>query len=562
MNLPDIVKSGTRNQYWIFFSILVALTLFMMLCNGPSSSYSGFDFFFHYRRLYSLTEAFRLGIYPSYLDFSNAEGYGYFSNGFYPDVILIPFALIGIFTGIHFAYDFMVFTMTIFCGVFMYHAIRVIFRSCYVAMVGALLYTFAVYRLYDIYQRGAIAEAFSFTFLPIIFLGLYYIIKGDYKKWYILAIGYSLLIYTHVISSVLMFITLLIILIIYYKPLIKEPRRIAYLFLAGAVTLVIASFFIFPTLEQIQSNSFYLDARRPGGGAGYGKVGFDLLFWGFASGIAYPKETLWTGIGAVLTLILFSRFFMKKQKSEKLRSVDIGVIIGICFVIASCRIIPWGSFPLNLLGFIQYPWRLYEFSTFFFAIAGGYYLSLLFVNKKQRVIGLITVILVTLATTYIHSENFKNLYPQRTNEDLIRNEDPQSYNYYHTIGGEYFPSKLPMVGYIHERGEVAEAKNADTEIAELRRDKNTTIVKVNISNPDTITLPLLYYYGYSVTLNEKEVPYFQNDFGLIAVPANESGEIKAYYAGTTVRKASYYIAVVAVLVLIVFIVRTKRRKEK
>ena len=123
MNLPDIIQLSKKNQYWTFLFLLFFLALFMMFCNGFSSDYSGFDFFFHYRRLHALTEAFKLGIYPSYLDFSNAEGYGYFSNAFYPDVILIPFDSIGIFTGTFFAYDFIIFTMTIMCGDFMYQKI-------------------------------------------------------------------------------------------------------------------------------------------------------------------------------------------------------------------------------------------------------------------------------------------------------------------------------------------------------------------------------------------------------------------------------------------------------
>lgn len=561
MYMLTILLQNKKSQYWIFLSVLVFLALFMMYCNGLSSSYSGFDFFFHFRRLDVLIDALKHGEYISYIDYSNVDGYGYFTKGFYPDFILVPFAVVGIFTGTYFAYDFMIFSMTILCGMFMYHAVCAIYKSRYAAAIASILYTFAVYRLYDIYQRGALSEALSFTFLPIVFLGLYHIIKGDYKKWYILAIGYILLIYTHAIASVLMFVTLLIISIAYCKCLTREPKRIGYLFLAGAVTLVGVSYFTLPLLEQLNSNSFYLDSRTPGGGAGYGKVGFDDLFWGFVSGLAYPDK-LWSGIGIILTLVIFLRLFIRKKRDEALKSIDTAVIIGICFIIATSRIFPWGRFPFNILSFIQYPWRLYEFVSFFFAIAGGYYLSLLLVKHKQKLFGFIFIILATLITIYIHSENFKTLFPLKDKTIAVISEIPSFDNRYHTIGGEYFPSKLPNIEYVRDRGEIVEVKNNETKTYNLKRgNRGETDVNIVINQPDTVILPLLYYKGYEVTLNRSNVPFFENENGLIAVPVNQSGKIMAWYAGTNVQEISFYISMACMIGLIIFVARYSRKQK-
>ncbi len=555
-------KPFYKNQYLLFFCVLVLLTFFMMWCNGPSSSYSGFDFFFHFRRFEVLIDALRNGSYPVYIDYSNADGYGYFTKGFYPDFTLIPFALIGIFTGAYFAYDFMIFTMTILCGVFMYHMVKVIYKDGYAAAITSLLYTFSLYRLFDFYHRGATAEALSFTFLPIVFLGLYYVIKGDYKKWYILAIGYSLLIYTHVIASVLMFVTLVIVLAVNYRSLVKEPKRIAYLFLAGIVALVIVSYYVFPTLEQLSSNSFYLDSRTPGGTAANNKVGFDLILSGFASGITYPKDNLWTGSGILLTLLLFLRFFIKGNKSKQLRSVDIGVIIGLCFTLAISTLFPWGRFPFNILSFIQYPFRLYEFIVFFFAVAGGYYLSQIVKTNKQKVIGYALVVLSSIVLIFVHSLDFKDHSPLKSKTNPLTTETPQYLNRYHTIGGEYFPALLPNIEYIKDRGLIVEKKRDDTQIRNLKRDGCITSLDVEITNTDTIALPLTYYLGYEVTLNDEKVGFTQNDKGLIEVYAMHSGNIKAWYEGTPVQKISFWISVFAMLLLAVYIFLYKRRKNE
>jgi len=561
-SIRGITQATNKYQYPIFFSILVLLTLFMMWCNGPSSSYSGFDFLFHYRRFDVLIDALRHGSYPVYIDYSTAEGYGYFIKGFYPDLTLVPFAFIGIFTGTYFAYDFMVFTMTILCGVFMYHTVRVIYKDRYAAAVSALLYTFALYRLFDFYHRGATAEGLSFTFLPIIFLGLYYVVRGDYKKSYILTIGYSLLIYTHVIASVLMFLTLLIILAVNYKTLISEPKRIAYLFLAGIVTVAVVFYYLAPALEQYNSNLFYLNFRTPGGPAAVNKTGLDLILWGFISGIVYPKGMLWTGTGIVLFSLLFLRFFIKKEnKTKELKFVDAGVIVGFCFIVAISTLFPWGRFPFNLLSFIQYPWRLYEFVSYFFAIAGGYYVSVVFVKNRQRVVVSAVLIIATLATTYIHSENFKHHYPKKDRTRDTVKEEPVFGNRYHTIGGEYFPVRVPNIEFLRDRGEVATVKNEDTKVSNLKRDYNVTSLDIEVNSPDTVSLPIICYLGYEVTIDGEKATIIEDDYGLISVPVTRSGEIKAWYEGTKMQKVSFYISVLSILLLIVYIFLYKRKKK-
>jgi hypothetical protein len=505
------------------------------------------------------------GVYPSfYVDFGNVDGYGYFTKGFYSDIIMVPFAFVGIFTSVYFAYDLMVFSMTILCGVFMYHTVSVVYKSPYTASVAAILYTFAVYRLYDFYQRGALAEALSFTFLPIVFLGVYYIVKGDYRKWHVLATGYSLLIYTHAIASVLMFVTLFILLIIYFKSLVKEPKCLIYLLLAGIATIVITSYYTFPMLEQLSSNSFYLDSRSPGGGAGYGKVGFDYILWGFISGIAYPDRELWTGIGILLTLLLLFRFFIKRKKDDRLRSADIGVIIGICFIIATSRIFPWGRFPFSLLSFIQYPWRLYEFVSYFFAIAGAYYLSSVIIKDRQRLVVSVIIVLAVMATTYMQSENYKSI---DSSKDLLADVralalEPIYENGYNLIGREYLPSSLEDIYDIHTRGEKVEGMRDSTQISNLRREYNTVVFNVSLNKPDTLTLPLLYYLGYTATLDGEKQHVMQGEMAFVNIPVNRSGEVRIWYGGTTVQRISIYISLISILSLCLYIILYKKKRKE
>jgi uncharacterized membrane protein len=223
---------------------------------------SGDDYAFHISRLEALIRSFEDGTFPSYIDRDAIYGYGYLVKPFYSDFVLIPFGIIGYPVNIEFAYRFFLFSMTVVCGVCMYKFVYKLSNSFYASSISGLLYTFSLYRLFDVYCRAAIGEVISFTFIPLVFLGLYYAIYGDFKrKWYVLPIGFSLVIMSHVISSVLLFITVVIICLFYYKKFVGEPKRFYFLILSGIVTLIMVSYYLLPFLEQTLADKFYFHEK-------------------------------------------------------------------------------------------------------------------------------------------------------------------------------------------------------------------------------------------------------------------------------------------------------------
>ncbi len=91
---------------------------------------------------------------------------------FYSDFILVPFAIIAIFSDTTTAFQILIITMTILCGIFTYMTVNKISGSAFTATISAILYTFCLYRLLDVYHRFAFGEAISFTFIPIVFWGI------------------------------------------------------------------------------------------------------------------------------------------------------------------------------------------------------------------------------------------------------------------------------------------------------------------------------------------------------------------------------------------------------
>lgn len=549
-NIPDKIAAKKKSHFWIFFFVLILLSLAMVYCYLPFIP--GHDSYFHFRRLQALMDGIKESPFLIYTDYTAIEGYGYFTKGFYPDFILIPFAIIGNLTNLDFAYHFTVFTMTVLCGVFTYMAVNRIYKSSYAAAISAILYTFALYRLLDVFHRGALGEAISFTFVPLAILGIYEIIKGDYKKWYVLTIAFSLLFFNHALSTLLMFITVVILLLIYYKSMLKEPKRIKYLVIAAIVTIPVISYALFPMIEQLSSNSFYYE-MNPLMSMENSLLGTSAIISGLFMGIIYPLRTFTPAIGLLLTCGILLRLFVS-GKSARLKSVDIGVIIGLVYVCMSSYWFPWSVFSFNKLGIIQIPWRLYEFASYFFAVAGGYYLALLLKSNLRR---LIAGGLVVICTLFVLMNDAKLYHDTRITEDIKREALPE--NRYHLIGLEYLPVKVPSIEYLIERGDSVKSNHSN--ISGFGRDKSVITFHVDISRVDNLELPLIYYKGYTAKLNGENICVSESGNGLVEIAANKSGNIQVYYGGTIIQKLSWIITLLSILGLCFYIFLSKRKRR-
>ncbi len=556
-----ISDSGRDDKYgyWLFLFVLLALSLFMVCWFGPVSEYAGHDYYFNIRRFDVLTNALRLHTYPIYIDYQALEGYGYFTKGFYPDLIILPFAALGLFVGTVAAYNVMIFLMTFLCGYFTYKAVNTIFHNNFVASASSILYTFSVYHLFDWYNRAALGESLSFTFLPIVFLGLYQIIKGDYKKWYILTIGYSLLIYTHLLSSFLTLIVLVLISILNCRRLLKEPRRIVFLVLAALVSIPLTASYIFTMLEQMASNTFYYSVNE--NITGQTKLTLSHIGWGVMSGIVYPKSENMAGIGLLIILLILLRVFVK-EKSRLLKMADFCVLIGVILLLAASSLFPWGRLPL---GFIQFPWRLYEFIVFFFAVGGSYYLACVLKTKRQLTIASVVIIAFTMLVFVTSDNNYKHW------QSLAKSEAPEWFtgvasveNEYYLGGLEYLPTKVPSYNYIHQRrSDSIRFEHEDTaSFSDISRDKG--VFSVNITSPQTTTveLPLVFYKGYKAILNGEILSIGESKNGLIEFTINQSGKIEVFYTWTLVQQISWYITLFSIFILIIYISFFRRKGGK
>lgn len=542
------IYENKKCHIWISLVLITALSSLMMFLYSPV--YLNSDSVFHLNRLIVLIDALKEGNFPIYLDYNSINGYGYFTKAFYPDLTLFPYAILGLFLDIASLYKFIIFSTTILCGTTMYIAVKRIFNSSFCAIISSLLYSFSTYKIYQSFYFSTIQEIITFIFIPIVVWGLYEIISGNYKKWYILTIGFALIIFTHMITTVLVFLFLLLFSIIYYKKFTSEPIRFKYLSISAICCLLLSSYFIFPMIEQMLSNSFYYQ-DKPLFTSMFFRPTLHNLFGGITNNLAnmdhgdpIPK------MGGFLTAFICLRIFIK-EKSKLIRIADIGTIIGILIIIVNIEYFPWHIFPFNKFIFVQFPWRFFKYATFFFSIAGAYYMYQLIPGNNRKVLVVLLVSIFLSATFYFDSFDYKlmkhdKLVLDNVNEEIIKEKV--------TLGGgaEYLPSKMPTQNLPFERGIVIDKTNDNTQLNNFTKNQGTITVDINTPG-DKLEFPLTYYKGYRATLNNTEIKLHESKNGLIEIPINTSGHLKIWYAGTVIQKISFAVTIIFLLIFCFYI---------
>ena len=209
-----------------------------------------------------------------------------------------------------------------------------------------------------------------------------------------------------------------------------------------------------------------------------------------------------------------------------------------------------------MLNFIQLPWRLFEFSSFFFAVAGGYYLSLILKTNKRI---LFTVgLLITLIVLMFANES-KVYHKYRCWREIT--DEPTVFNGYHLGGLEYIPDRVPSVEFLHQRGDSVKSNYAGMQISDFKRSGRVTTFNLNTTNGEALELPLIYYKGYTASLDGKAIPVSESDNVLVQLSHIQSGGVEVYYGGTLVQKLSFYITILSIFVLCSYIF-LQRRKDK
>ena len=197
----------------------------------------------HLIKFESVADAIKNKELPPIVNFMGYGNVGEVFNGMYPWlsglVFIIPRALLS--SPMH-ALFISFYLLNIVTILNTYLLVRKLSKNYYIRLIGIVLYQLNTYHLTLMYSRNALGEALAYTFLPLVMLGCYLIWNNEKLGILYLALGMGMIINSHMISSILAF--LLIIIAEIYRIFTRKLslKEIGYFISAGILTIPIMIF--------------------------------------------------------------------------------------------------------------------------------------------------------------------------------------------------------------------------------------------------------------------------------------------------------------------------------
>lgn len=436
-------------------------------------------------------------------------------------------------------------------GVTFYLLGEKIFKNKKIATILSLFYMTAPYHLAEIFVRDAFSEIFIPVAIPLIVLGLLYLIENNHKRFFLCFVGgYTLAIYSHLAMTIYFTLMLLVTFFVVYFKQIFTKKNIVYLIKASGLILLLTSSFWMPLLEikLMGSYGIFMPNYMTGkGGLKYSTISIGELF-------AFNREIdfhfIRYNLQLFVTIMFFiSLFFVIKKKLWKEKVWIFLLIFTVLSVIMITNLFPWYYIP-DILQALQFPWRLVIYIAFGAILIAGICLKQV-ENKKCFNIICCILLLFTLIGTYVNIDHL-----EESQIDIHNINNPKS------MGNEkeYLPEKaLKNIDYFNNRNNDIIIKSGTGEIIKKIDNVPDLTFEVNTSETIVIELPRIYYMGYQLEGNGQKIELTESDNGFLQATIQQSGTYTLTYEKTTIMKLANILNLGTVIVLVGMAIMKKKK---
>ena len=388
-------------------SVLCIGLIVLFACVPLMTNYllSGQDLTFHLMRIEGLAEGLKQGQFPVKMQPVWLNDYGYPVSILYGDLFLyVPAVLRIIGFSLQASYKIYLVMIQIITAINTYLCCKEIAEDRKLGVVGCFLYVFATNRMTNIYYRAAVGEYTALAFLPLVFLGLFYLLgekertRAEQKKvFFLLVMGYTFMLESHMLSFNIAIVFSIIYCLFHFK---KFLQNFWFLVKTALITIGLNLGFLVPMadymishdmkvkfasqIENMQEHGLFLSQL-------FQMFRFPVSLSGNVMNGVGGDMAIGIGLAYMLMLALFvwelCCCFWRKKKglaNEGMiasESVRIFVIFLLCLVM-SCYFFPWhaiGKIPVlgSILTPYQFAWRFIGIATFLGVILTMYALKAL-----------------------------------------------------------------------------------------------------------------------------------------------------------------------------------------
>lgn len=566
----EFLQRNSTNIFCVlcFLAANICLLVFM---SPTSSPIIGHDYKYHYLRVEALKYNIENHNLFSGIDYLYFDGGGY--AGFaYPEFFLyIPAVLrvMGMGIGDSMAVFLSLCSVCSYC--FMFIFLRKISGSPVCGTIGAVMYILFTYRIDNMFTRFALGEIQAYVFWPLILYGLYDLIFDEFKKPYILGLGFAGMLLSHTLSTALALGLSVILALIFIKRIIKTRGKLLRLLITAGCTVLVTAFYWLPLLELL--GSCEMSVKEPA----YNVLNYVISFSGLF------KENMHngiTGLHAPIFLLCAMRVFLTRnspiakglydentgKRGDILVLADAFTVIGVILAVMATDLVPWDLLS-KVFAFIQFPWRFFGPASILLVIAGTIYLFHIakFTKAPRAVMALVTVFAVTGAGVYA---DIKGLWHAEPYEDDHYYADTQET--FHIGMGEWLPRAAQNGGkeYLRTIGDNVMINGMEKLPCE-RENGTLTFELEDTENVRYAVLPYIWYKGYTARdRNGKELDIIMSHDGLVQVDLryisehDGSAEITVEHRPTAANTAGKIISVASAAGLIALAVTVHRKKKR
>lgn len=380
----------------------------------------GHDFPYHILRIEGIADGMRSGQFPVRMHSVFMDGFGYPNGIFYGDLFLyVPAVLRIIGFSINTSYKLYVFLVSLLTAYTTYYMGRRIFKNDTTALVVALSYVTASYRIVDVFVRSAVGEYTALAFYPIVAVAIWQLYTGkeserNYNSISLtLATGMLGLLYTHVLSTEMVCIVLVAVAISQYKKTFTKNVLLTYAKAVG-IFIALGLAFIVPFLDYYMRVATEIKATNGSVKLIQSRGAYiaDLFavfrdFYGEGEDYVVYRMQITPGLVLMASLIVAAYLLVNKKATKEIKYITISSLV---LLFVSSNLFPWNKLAFtsklgNILAQIQYPWRYIGIAIVFLAILLGLILEYFVENEfySEKIYAVIIAMALVSTALFIGS---------------------------------------------------------------------------------------------------------------------------------------------------------------
>lgn len=518
----------------------------------------GDDLHYHLSRIKEISGWLKDGVF-NFPGISTRSFYslGYGVNIFYPWLTLLPFSILGLLlknptNAIYVGFYFYTFVTVLIA----YGCMKKFSRSWVSSTAFSILYTFSIYRTIDGITRFALAEFIALTFFPLLLLGIYEVLFGKKRYWPLVTIGFSLIVYTHVLSAFLACIYLIVFWGVSLFFIEERVKRSLLLLFSGVVSIFASAGYLFGFIEEQMFQTFLQPSPMKLAGKEIGQ----LVVSSFSSDLMQSSMGGVYNIGYTCILILLLGVFFLKEMSKTYKII---YSLGVITFFMTTSLFPWSLMQGTFLSVIQFPFRLMIFPTLFACLTGANLIknvSEKYSFKIKRSILIIT--LLVCVAPWLLSANAMMDRAARfgfdTGDIFFNDSDNRSSmwidQYMPKSSQKYVDDIYNHVGYL----------NSEAVTFMPKSEKQSTSFSIKTDEDQSkVDLPVVRYKNTTIFVNGKKVKVTSSHRGTVQLLiAKGVNKISIEYEASLIIKLGVLISIITWLILIVYLVLYSCQKNE